>query len=74
MPLEIKKSERENSQSLTRRFSRKIRRSGILVQARKIRFKKKPKSQQLKKRAALRKQEVKKEYERLEKLGLSKKR
>lgn len=69
MALEAKRKPQESVQGLIRRFSQKIRQSGILIQARKIRFKQKPKSEQAKKRAALRKKELKREYEELEKLG-----
>jgi len=69
MALEIKKQERETSQNLIRRFSKRMKRSGILLQARKIRYKRRPKSRQMKKRAALRKEELKKEHEKLEKMG-----
>jgi len=69
MPLEVKKQERETSQSLIRRFTRSIQQSGILLRARRVRFKKKEKSEQMKKRAALRREEKKKEYEKLKKLG-----
>ena len=69
MPLEVKKQERETSQNLIRRFTKSIQKSGILLRARKIRFKGKEKSEQMKKRAALRREEKKKEYEKLEKLG-----
>ena len=69
MVLEVKKQNRETSQSLIRRFSRSIQRSGILLRARAVRFRKKDKSKQMKKRTALRKEELKKEYEKLKKLG-----
>ena len=69
MPLKVKKQFRETSQSLTYRFSKKIRRSGILLEARKRRFKKKEKSSQLTKRSALRREQKKKEYKKLKKLG-----
>lgn len=69
MALKVKKQERETSQTLLRRFTRAIQQSGILFQARSIRFRKKPKSRQAKKRAALRREELKKEYEKLRKLG-----
>ena len=69
MPLKIKKEERENSQSLVRRFSRRMKRSGILISARKQRFFEKEKSKQMKKRSALKKEQLRKEYEKLEKLG-----
>lgn len=69
MVLEIKKQERETTQSLIRRFGRRVQQSGILVRARKIRFRKKAKSRQAKKKAALRREELKKEYKKLKKLG-----
>jgi len=69
MGLEIKKQNRETSQGLIRRFSRSVQKSGILIQARKIRFQKRKKSEQMKKRAALRREELKKKYKRLRKLG-----
>ncbi|KPJ73411.1 hypothetical protein AMJ48_01495 [Parcubacteria bacterium DG_74_1] len=69
MGVEVKKQERESSQSLIRRFTRSIQQSGILLRARKTQFKGREKSKQMKKRAALRREEKKKEYEKLRKLG-----
>ena len=69
MALEIKKEGRETPQNLVRRFSRRMKQSGILLRARKARFKEREKSKQMKKRSALRREELKKEYEKLEKLG-----
>lgn len=69
MSLEIKKEGRETSQSLVRRFSRRMKQSGILLRARRSRFWEKSKSPQMKKRSALRREQLKKEYEKLEKLG-----
>ncbi len=69
MSLEIKREGRETSQNLVRRFSRRMKQSGILLRARKSRFFEKEKSGQMKKRSALRKEELKAEYEKLEKLG-----
>ena len=69
MALEILKQERETSQSLARRFQKRVQQSGLLLRARKIRFKERKKSDQMKKRAALRREELKKEYEKLKKLG-----
>jgi len=69
MTLEVKKQERETSQNLIRRFTRGLQRSGILLRARKVRFKRREKSEQMKKRAALRREEKKREYEKLKKLG-----
>ncbi len=72
MVIEVEKQGRENSQSLIRRFTKKVQKSGILPRARKNRFFRRPKSEQMKKRAALRREKSKIEYEKLEKLGLSK--
>ncbi len=69
MPLEIKKSERENSHSLVRRFGRRMKKSGILLKARKDRFYKRKKSEQMKKRSALRREEKSAQYEKMRKLG-----
>jgi len=69
MALEVKKSEKENSQSLLRRFTRRVQRSGILVVARKTRFHRRSKSKEMTKRAALRREQLKKEYEKLKKTG-----
>ena len=69
MFLQIKKQERETAQSLVRRFGRRIQQSGILLRARKNRFRQRHKSHQAKKRAALRREELKKEHAKLKKLG-----
>ena len=72
MSLEVTKREGETSQSLIRRFTQKIQKSGVLCWARKRRFFIRPKSQQMKKRAALRRIEITKEYEAARKLGVDK--
>jgi hypothetical protein len=69
MALKVKRKERENPQNLVRRFSKRLKKSGLLLRARKLRFRKREKSSQLKKRAALRREEKKKEYEKMRKLG-----
>lgn len=72
MGLEVKKQDKESSQGLIRRFTKKLQQSGILFRVRKTRYKNRPKSRQMKKRAALRREETKKEYEKLSKLGKTK--
>lgn len=67
--LEIKKQDKENSQSLVRRFSKRVKKSGILFRARGLRFTKRGKSEQMKKRSALRREELKKEYLLAEKMN-----
>ena len=69
MVLQVKKQERETSHSLVRRFGKRIQQSGILIRARRHRFRKRPKSPYAKKRAALRREELKEEYKKLKKLG-----
>jgi ribosomal protein S21 len=72
MALEVKRKERENPQSLVRRFTKRVQQSGILLRARKTRFKRREKSKGQRKKTALRREEMKKEYEELEKLGKTK--
>ena len=70
MTFEIKKQERDNPQSLVRRFSRRLKDSGIMIRARSIRFRKRKLSAFTKRKAALRRIEKRNEYERLSRLGL----
>lgn len=67
--LEVKKQPTESSQALVRRFVKGIQQSGILFGVRKRQFRQRPKGSLARKKAALRREEVKKEYERLRKLG-----
>ena len=73
MPIEAQKKEKENPQSLVRRFSKKVKMSGVLIRARKSRFRERPKSKQMKKLSALRREELRKKYETMEKMGKIKK-
>ncbi len=73
MVFKVEKQERENSQNLIRRFTKRIKQSGLLMRVRKNRFMTKEKSPQLAKRAALRKEELKEEYKELAKMGKLKK-
>jgi len=69
MSLEVKRKEKESSQNLVRRFAKRLQQSGILVRARKNQFKKREKSRELRKRTALRRKEIKKQDEKIKKLG-----
>lgn len=69
MALEIKKKEKESSQNLVRRFTKSIKGSGILIRTRKAAFRERKKSKEMKKKAALRREEIKREIVRLKKLG-----
>jgi len=73
MSIKVSRQERETSHALVRRFSRRVRQSGLLRRARRGRFRQRPKSREMKKRAALRREELKKEHEELRKLGKPKK-
>ncbi|MDD5145141.1 MAG: 30S ribosomal protein S21 [Candidatus Pacebacteria bacterium] len=72
MAVEVKKQERETTQGLIRRFTKRIQKSGILIEARKKRFHSRVKSKDMKKRSALRKEESRIERGKLEKMGLLK--
>lgn len=69
MTFEVRRKNKESSQNLVRRFAARIRQSGILLEVRASRFREKPKSQQMKKRAALRREELRKKYQEMKKLG-----
>jgi len=63
MVMEIKKEQGESSQGLVRRFSKRLKMSGTLLKARRGRHYKRIKSENMQKRSALRREELKKEYE-----------
>ena len=69
MPLKVKKLNQESSQNVVRRFSQKLRKSGILLEARKNRFHSKPASKQMIKLSAARRAEKKAEYAKMKKMG-----
>ncbi|MCD5396254.1 MAG: hypothetical protein LR000_01085 [Candidatus Pacebacteria bacterium] len=65
----IKKKNGEDSRQVVNRFLRHLKQSGILSQARESMYRKRPLSRKLKIRSALRREELKKHYQKLEKLG-----
>lgn len=67
--VEVRKKEKESSESLLRRFSRKVQQSGILLKARKIRYKEATKNKARVRKDAIRRVNVQKEREHLRKLG-----
>lgn len=69
MTIEVKKKERETSESLIRRFSRRVQQSGVLLRARRSRFRKDEKNKREKRLEALYKIKIRKEIEKLKKLG-----
>ena len=69
MKFEIRKNERETNQSLIRRFTKRLKESGILIGVKRSQFKKRQKSKQQVRKATLRRLEKKKELDKLKKLG-----
>jgi ribosomal protein S21 len=67
--VEVSKRNNEGTDSLIRRFSRKVQQSGVLLQARKIRFYERKKSKRKLREEAQRRTELQAERERLIKLG-----
>ncbi len=68
--VEVVKKEKETSESLIRRFSRRMQESKVLIQARQVQFKFKPKSKSKLKAEALYKKRAKKEADKLKKMGI----
>lgn len=66
---EVKKKEHESLDSLLRRFHRKVQQSGVIIQAKKVRYYERPKSKQRQRKEAIRKTELKQERDTLKKLG-----
>jgi len=70
MPVKVTKKEKETVASLIRRFQKAVQKSGILIRARERMYRDRNLSEEKKKRKALRREELKKYYEKLDKMGL----
>ncbi len=70
MAIEVKKKQGETTRSLLRRFSRRIQQSGLLIRARKSRFKEREKSKRERRTGALRREHMGKKMEKMRKMGL----
>lgn len=68
--VEVKRREKESTESLLRRFTRRVQQSGILIQARKVRFRERSKSKRRVKEEALKREKIRAEKEKLRKLGI----
>lgn len=68
--VEVRKKEGESSAALLFRFSKKVKRSGVLKEAKKRRFHKRAVSRRQRRLSAGHREEKKAEIERLKKLGL----
>lgn len=69
MPLSVNKKDRETSQNLAQRFTKTVRQSGVLLQVRGNQYFKRTKSELAKKRSALRRETLKVEKRKQEKLA-----
>lgn len=67
--LEVKKRDHENSEGLIRRFTRVVQQSGVLLQAKKVRYYEPKKSKKKVRDEAARRNELQAERDRLIKLG-----
>lgn len=67
--IEVRKKEKETAESLIRRFSRRIQQSGVLVRARRTRFRADEKTKREKRQEAIYKVKIRKEIDKLKKLG-----
>lgn len=67
--IEVRKKDRETAESLIRRFSRRVQQSGVLIRARKTRFRAEEKSKREKREEALYKVKIRKQIEKAKKLG-----
>lgn len=66
--IQVRKKDRENAESLIRRFSRRIQQSGVLMQARRTRFQNDKKSKLKQREEALYKVKIRKEINKLKKM------
>ena len=67
--IQVKRKERDTAESLIRRFSRRVQQSGVLRQVRKQRFHVEEQSRDKRRAEALYKVKIRKEINRLKKLG-----
>ncbi|MDP2695634.1 MAG: hypothetical protein Q8O87_00030 [bacterium] len=70
MKIEVKKRENESVSSLIYRFTKRVRNSGVLLEAKKRRFKSREQSRIKRRSSAIFRAQKKKEVERSRKLGL----
>ncbi|MEK7565075.1 MAG: hypothetical protein AAB394_00590 [Patescibacteria group bacterium] len=67
--IELKKKDKESTSNLLRRFTKKVRQSGVLLKARQNRFNVRPKNKLKKKKSALRREKLRGMRAELSKLG-----
>jgi ribosomal protein S21 len=67
--IEVRKNEGESAVNLIKRFTKRVKESGVLPLVRENRFKNRPKSELKKKKEALKRAENRKQREHLKKMG-----
>lgn len=67
--IEVKKKDKETSENLIRRFTRRVQQSGVLMNARKSRFRKDKKTRREVRIGAMYRAKVKKVVDNLKKMG-----
>lgn len=67
--IEVKKKDKETSENLIRRFTRRVQQSGVLVNARRSRFRKDKKTRREVRTGAMYRAKVKKVVDNLKKMG-----
>jgi len=70
MPIEVKKREGESPSALLFRFSKRVKRSGVLKEARRRRFKTRSVNRNKRRISAIHKAQKRKDLDRAKKLGL----
>ena len=68
--MEIKRREGETTSAFLYRFSKKVQQSGILREAKKRKYKRRPESKSKKRLSALHREQKRKEIEKAKKMGL----
>ncbi len=69
MPIIVERKSNETPVSLTDRFSKEVRRSGILQKAKELRYRQRPESTLARKKSALSKLAARQRYHQLKKMG-----
>ena len=67
--IQVNRKEKETTENLIRRFSRRVQQSGVLRRVRKLRYREEEKSRPKRREEALYKVKIRKEISRLKKLG-----
>ncbi|MCA9364780.1 MAG: hypothetical protein KC736_02720 [Candidatus Moranbacteria bacterium] len=67
--IQVRRKEKETPENMVRRFTRRVQQSGVLLRARRTRFRVEEKSKTMRRREALYKIRIRREIDRLKKMG-----